>query len=94
MNEIIVALITACSGIAVALITGIYASKKTGEAVSKTVDNKLEISQAVTTTKLEELTREVREHNNFAKRMPVIEEQIKVINHRIGDLEEAAKKGD
>lgn len=44
-------------------------------------------SQAVTDTKLEELTREVREHNNFAKRMPVVEEQIKVINHRIDDLE-------
>ena len=48
-------------------------------------------SQAVTDTKLEELTREVREHNNFARRMPVVEEQIKVINHRIEDLEEAAK---
>lgn len=94
MNDIIIALITSLSGVIVALITGIYASRKTGETVSKTVDNKLEISQAVTTTKLEELTREVREHNNFAKRMPVIEEQIKVINHRIGDLEEAAKKGD
>lgn len=44
-------------------------------------------SQAVTDTKLEELTREVREHNNFAKRMPVVEEKIKVINHRIDDLE-------
>ena len=44
-------------------------------------------SQAVTDTKLEELTREVREHNNFARRMPVVEEQIKVINHRIKDLE-------
>ncbi len=44
-------------------------------------------AQAVTETKLEELTREVREHNNFAKRMPVVEEQIKVINHRISDLE-------
>ena len=41
--------------------------------------------------KLEELTREVREHNNFARRMPVVEEQIKVINHRISDLEEAQK---
>ena len=48
-------------------------------------------TQAVTETKLEELTREVREHNNFAKRMPVVEEQIKVINHRIEDLEEAQK---
>lgn len=45
-------------------------------------------AQAVTEEKIEELTREVREHNNFAKRMPVVEEQIKVINHRIADLEE------
>jgi hypothetical protein len=44
-------------------------------------------SQAVMETRMEELTREVREHNNFAKRMPVVEEQIKVINHRIDDLE-------
>ena len=44
-------------------------------------------TQAVTQAKVDELTREVREHNNFAKRMPVVEEQIKVINHRIDDLE-------
>ena len=44
-------------------------------------------AQAVTETKLDELTREVREHNNFAKRMPVVEEQIKVINHWIEELE-------
>lgn len=44
-------------------------------------------SQAVTETRLEELTREVRLHNNFAQRVPVIEEQIKVINHRLGGLE-------
>ena len=44
-------------------------------------------SQAVTETKLEALTREVREHNKFARRMPVVEEQIKVANHRIEDLE-------
>lgn len=44
-------------------------------------------AQAVTEEKIEELAREVREHNNFAKRMPVVEEQIKVINHRIADLE-------
>ena len=48
-------------------------------------------TQAVTETKIEELTREVREHNNFARRMPVVEEQIKVINHRIEDLEERNK---
>lgn len=48
-------------------------------------------AQAVTETRLDELTREVREHNNFARRMPVVEEQIKVINHRIEDLEESQK---
>ena len=48
-------------------------------------------AQAVTETKLEELTREVREHNNFARRVPVLEEQMKVANHRIQDLEEAVK---
>lgn len=45
-------------------------------------------NQAVTDAKLSELTREVREHNNFARRVPVVEEQIKVINHRIKDLED------
>ena len=44
-------------------------------------------SQAVTDTKLEELTREVREHNNFARRAPILEEQMKVANHRTADLE-------
>ena len=48
-------------------------------------------AQAVTETRLDELTREVREHNNFARRIPVVEEQIKVINHRIQDLEDAGK---
>ena len=48
-------------------------------------------SQAVTDTKLEELTREVREHNGFAQKIPVMQEQIKVINHRIEDLEDAKK---
>ena len=47
--------------------------------------------QAGSEARIEELTREVREHNNFARRMPVVEEQIKVINHRISDLEEAQK---
>lgn len=48
-------------------------------------------SQAVMDAKVTELTREVREHNNFAKRMPVVEEQVKVINHRISDLEDDMK---
>ena len=49
-------------------------------------------SQAVTDTKLEELTREVREHNNFARRVPILEEQMKVANHRIADLENTEKR--
>lgn len=54
---------------------------------NRQIQHKLETSQAVTDCKIDELTREVREHNNFAKRMPVVEEQIKVINHRLEDLE-------
>lgn len=54
---------------------------------NKKIEHKLETSQAVTDCKIDELTREVREHNNFARRVPVVEEQIKVINHRIEDLE-------
>lgn len=49
-------------------------------------EQKLQTSQAVTDCKIDELTREVRLHNNFAQRVPVMEEQIKVINHRIADL--------
>lgn len=44
-------------------------------------------AQAITDTRLDELTREVREHNHFARRVPVLEEQVKVANHRIEDLE-------
>ena len=51
----------------------------------------MKVSQAVTDTKIEELTREVRIHNGFAQRMPVVEEQIKVINHRLTDLEQHPK---
>lgn len=65
----------------------IYASNKSASKV----DAKLDTQQAVIETKIEELTREVREHNNFARRMPVVEEQIKVINHRIQDLEQDMK---
>lgn len=52
-------------------------------------------SQAVTDVKIEELTREVRKHNSFAEKIPVIEEQIRVANHRIDDLEHINQlKGD
>ena len=76
--------------IIVAIITGglsllgvIITSNKT----TKDVQAKLDKQQAVTDTKLDELTREVRAHNNFAQRVPVLEEQMKVANHRIADLE-------
>ena len=61
-------------------------------ASNSKLQHKIELSQAVTDTKLEELTREVREHNNFARRVPVMEEQIRVVNHRISDLEKQAEK--
>ena len=57
------------------------------ELQQQRIKSELEKAQAVTDTKIDELTREVREHNNFAKRMPVIEEKISVANHRIDDLE-------
>jgi len=55
-------------------------------------ENALRTAQAVTDEQLRQLTREVREHNNFARRMPVVEEQIKVINHRLVDLEKEGAK--
>ncbi len=58
---------------------------------SNKMQEQLKIAQAVTDTKLDALTREVREHNGFARRMPVVEEQVKVINHRIDDLEQFHK---
>lgn len=62
----------------------------TNNSSNRKIQNQLTTSQAVTNCKIDELQREVREHNNFARRMPVVEEQIKVINHRLADLE---KKG-
>lgn len=79
MEAIIVAIITGGISLLGTVLTILSTSRKT--------DASLRINQAVTDAKIEELTREVREHNNFAKRMPVVEEQIKVINHRLSDLE-------
>ena len=67
-----------------AIISGVIFSNVQS---NKRIEIQLDKKQAVTDTKIEELTREVRLHNNFAQRVPVIEEQIKVINHRINDLE-------
>ncbi len=79
MEGIIAAVVTGCLSLAGVIITNVQSNKK--------IENKLTTAQAVTDCKIDELTREVREHNNFAHRMPVIEEQIKVINHRIADME-------
>lgn len=80
MSEaIIVAIITG----GLSLIGVIFSNNHTAQSM----DAKLDKQQAVTETKLEELTREVRTHNNFAQRIPVLEEQMKVANHRIADLE-------
>lgn len=80
MSEaIVVALITGGMSLVGVIVTSLVTARKS--------ENAIKIAQAVTDTKIQELTREVREHNNFAKRMPVVEEQIKVINHRIDDLE-------
>ncbi len=83
-DAIVVALITGGLSLLGVVVSTIATARKT--------DASLRTAQAVTDTKIEELTREVRAHNNFASRMPVVEEQIKVINHRISDLEEIHKQ--
>jgi len=82
-DTIIVAIITGGLSLVGVVISSIASTRR--------MDSNLKTSQAVTETKLDELTREVREHNNFARRMPVVEEQIKVINHRVADLEDYHK---
>ena len=83
MDAIIAAMIAGGFSVVGVIITTLATSSRT--------EQKMATAQAVTDTKIEELTRKVREHNNFAKRVPVLEEQIKVANHRIADLEEAIK---
>lgn len=78
-DEIMIAIISGCVAIISGFMSSFIGSSKAISYVEK--------SQAVLDTKLTDLTREVREHNNFAKRMPVVEEQVKIINHRINNLE-------
>lgn len=80
MSEAILAALIAA---AASIVSNVILTRKSAAEM----DHKLEVRQAVTDTKIDELTREVRLHNNFAQRVPVIEEQIKVANHRINDLE-------
>ena len=87
-DAVIVAIISGVCSLIVGIVSALISAKATGNDVQK----RMEIAQAITDTKLEELTREVRKHNNFAERVPVLEEQIKVANHRIEDLEKTAAK--
>lgn len=80
MEAIIAALITGGLALIGVVLTNAQSNRK--------IEQRLDKTQAVMDCKIDELTREVREHNNFARRMPVVEEQIKVINHRIQDLEQ------
>lgn len=76
--------------IIVAIITGLCAllgTALTVWAAGKKTDEKLRIAQAVTDTEIKELTREVREHNGYARRMPVLEEKVENLTHRVVDLE-------
>ena len=79
MEAIITSIISGGLALVGVIISNMMSNKKTEAQLDK--------NQAITDTKLEALTREVREHNNFAKRIPVLEEQMKVANHRIEDLE-------
>lgn len=79
MASFIAAAVTGVFSIVGIILTNIQSNRN--------IEHQLGTAQAVTDCKIDELTREVREHNNFARRMPVVEEQIKVINHRIADLE-------
>lgn len=83
MSEILASIITGCLALAGVIITNLASNRRT--------EQKIQIAQAVTDTKIDELTREVRKHNNFAEKVPVLQEQIKVANHRIADLENERK---
>lgn len=79
MESIIASMITGVLALVGVIVTNIASNRKTEQT--------LKTAQAVTDTKLEELTREVRKHNGFAEKIPVMQEQIKVMNHQIEDLE-------
>ena len=82
-ESIVVAIITGGLSLVGVIITSLLTAKKSEKAAA--------VAQAVMDTKIDELTREVRQHNNFASEIPVLKEQIKVINHRLSDLEQYHK---
>ena len=79
MESIIVAIITGGLSLVGVVITNLFSSKR----ISSEIEQRIEIRQAVTDEKLEELTREVRAHNNFAQRMPVVENDIRNIKEKM-----------
>lgn len=88
-EAIIVALITGGLALVGTVISVVSSNRKTQAAMQAS----MQAAQQVTDVKLEELTREVRKHNNFAERIPVLEEKIKVANNRIADLERDMDRG-
>ena len=86
MTTVASAIISAVASVTVGFLTLIGVIITSNKA-NRDIEQKISVAQAVTDTKLAELTREVREHNRFAMRMPVVEEQMKSVNHRISDLE-------
>lgn len=84
MSEaVLTALITGGLSVIGVVITNLAANRK--------MQYEIKQNQAVTETKIEELTREVREHNNFAHRVPILETKVKVADHRLDDIEEELK---
>nr|DAY48661.1 MAG TPA: hypothetical protein [Caudoviricetes sp.] len=86
--------ITLSEAVLTALITGglsVVGVVITNLAANRKMQYEIKQNQAVTETKIEELTREVREHNNFAHRVPVLENKVKVADHRLDDIEEELK---
>lgn len=84
------ALISAGAAIAVGLLSLIGVIMTNSRSNNK-MQSSMKTAQAVTDEQIKELTREVRLHNNFAQRIPVLEEQVRVVNHRVADLEEIHK---
>ena len=76
----------------VAAVGSVLGVVLTNNANARQMDAQLEKAQAVTDTKLDALTEEVRRHNDFARRVPVLEEKISVINHSIAGLERSEKE--
>ena len=86
MRTLAASIISAAASVMVGILT-LLGVVVTNSRANRDIEQKIAVAQAVTDTKLAELTREVREHNRFAIRMPVVEEQMKAVYHRIEDIE-------